>query len=704
MENNFCKNCTGCAACANVCPVGAIEMRTNDEGFLYPFIDQTKCIKCGLCAKTCPTLNPQYNNNAAPLCYVAMADNNIRKKSSSGGVFGALAQYVLSNNGAVCGAAWNTENKCVEHIIIQSIDDLEKLQSSKYIQSNTKHVYSEIKKLLQNGKTVMFTGTPCQNAAVRAVCGDNENLYCVDIICHGTPSPKVFRKYLDELNLDGDFVKTDFRDKVDGWKSALTITTTTTKDRFSMPADQDDYMRAFLNNLSLRKSCGKCPFNKLPRQGDLTIGDFWGVKRKYDDLLGTSVILANTKRGEYLLSKTKYKLLKSTDLSDALPGNPCIHESTAENPLRDEFFANLDKQSLRENIDALDSKQYDYLCLNFWTSLNYGAVLTAYANQELLKELGYTSAHIDYRYPHITPEKFNDSFTDVFARKYLNRTNLCRNIWNFQTVSKKARRGFIVGSDQVFRDDYISNTYFYYLLGFAPTNKQRIAISASFGRNSFNLPVANDYFDCFDAISVRENDGMQFVKNAKHLLDPVFLVNPDIFHKLADSVKTPECKVVGYVLDKTDVKFDRNIAHENVSVEEYLSYIKNADLVVTDSFHGTCFAILFNRPFITLGNEHRGNSRFESLFQDLEITDTQNPDWNKINTKIAQYRADGIEWYKNALANQKITNIEKREKLLADGPKYNAKQKRTSFIKKLFSINRYKNGHRMYIFGIKIKF
>ena len=704
MENNFCKNCTGCGACANVCPSGAIEMRPSDEGFLYPHIDQDKCVNCGLCARTCPVNNPKYTNNKTPICFAAMAKNDVREKSSSGGIFGTLADYVLTQGGIVCGASWNTEKRIVEHTVISQKQDLHKLQSSKYVQSDTKHVYKEIKNALAGEKLVLFTGTPCQNAAVRAVCGDNDNLYCVDIICHGTPSPKVFRKYLDELDLGGEFIKTDFRDKVDGWKPELTITTTTTNDTYSKSANQDDFMLAFLKNLCLRKSCGRCPFNKLPRQGDLTIGDFWGVNKKYDDKRGTSVILVNNKQGEILLSKIKHKLklLKKVDLSSALPGNPCIFESTSENPLRKEFFANVKNKTLHETVNELNNFQYDYLCLNFYTSLNCGAVLTAYAAQELLRDLGYTSAHIDYRYPHITNDKYNDSFTDKFVQEHLNHTARCKNNWNFKETAKMARRGFIVGSDQVFRDDYIRDTYFYYLLGFAPTDKQRIALSASFGKDSFDLPIAKEFFDCFDAISVREDDGLKFVPNAVHLLDPVFLANTEIFHKLADSVKTPKCKTVGYILDKTDEHFDKNIAYENVSVEEYLSYIKNADLVITDSFHGTCFAILFNRPFIALGNASRGNSRFESLFRNLKITDTRNPDWDAINKQIDKLRKQGIKWIKSALENKNINNIELRNKLKSCG--FVADKKKVSFIKKIFSIDKYGSKHRLYLLGIKIKF
>jgi hypothetical protein len=164
----------------------------------------------------------------------------------------------------------------VNHIIIDSATDLHKLESSKYLQSDTRDVYSEIKELLNAGKIVFFTGTPCQNAELRSYLGSKpDDLFTLDIIRHGTPSPKVHRKYLDELALAGDFIKRDFRDKSDGWKSVFTITTTTAS--YSRPASDDNSTLVFLNSLCLRKSCGRCPFNRLPRQGDLTIGNFWSV-------------------------------------------------------------------------------------------------------------------------------------------------------------------------------------------------------------------------------------------------------------------------------------------------------------------------------------------------------------------------------------------------------------------------------------------
>jgi hypothetical protein len=218
-------------------------------------------------------LNPKYENNREPRVYAAMASDELRAKSPSGGVFSVLALHAFNAGGIVCGAASNTTKRNVEHIIRDSATDLHKLQSSKYLQSDTWHVYSEIKQLVNAGKIVVFTGTPCQNAGLRSYLRSKPaDLLIFDLICHGRPSPKVCRQNLDEFALGEDFIKTDFGDKREGWKPALTTTTTTTS-TYSRPASDDAFMRAFLKKFCLRKSCVKCPFNELRRQGDLTIND-----------------------------------------------------------------------------------------------------------------------------------------------------------------------------------------------------------------------------------------------------------------------------------------------------------------------------------------------------------------------------------------------------------------------------------------------
>lgn len=271
--------CSGCGACFNICPHKAIDMVADAEGFLFPKINTDKCINCGLCAKVCPVLHPNYDNQKSLECFAAMADDKLRSGSSSGAVFPLLAQTVLEKGGYICGAAFADDKLSVEHILINKSSDLIKLKGSKYLQSNTKDCYRQIRSLLQAGRTVLFTGTPCQVAGLKGFLQKNyENLLCVDIICHGTPSPKVYRKYISELGLKGKLQEVNFRNKKYGWGTINSVTIATSEDEYSCLAKDDIFMQVFLKNLCLRKSCGQCPFNKMPRQGDLTIGDFWGVR------------------------------------------------------------------------------------------------------------------------------------------------------------------------------------------------------------------------------------------------------------------------------------------------------------------------------------------------------------------------------------------------------------------------------------------
>jgi hypothetical protein len=207
---------------------------------------------------------------------------------------------------------------------------------------------------------------------------------------------------------------------------------------------------------------------------------------------------------------------------------------------------------------------------------------------------------------------------------------------------------------------------------------------ASFGKESFDLPPAKTFFEFFNAISVREDDGLKFMPNGKHILDPVFPADSAIFHRLADSLETPPCKVVGYVLDedKTHAKYDNNMAQGNVSAEEYLSHIKNAEFVIRDSFHWTCFAILFNHLFVTLGNVMRDSSRFLSLFRGPGIKESDNFDWAAIKVMIAERHVDGLGWLKSVLQNKETKNSKLGEKLKAGG--IQGKKKKLALLQKTF--------------------
>ncbi len=336
--------CTGCGACYNACPKNAIRMIENERGFLKPVIDETKCINCKLCEKICPVKNYQSKNINQPKAYAFINKNDeIRLKSSSGAVFPSIANIILSKGGIVFGTHYDNEMK-VCHTKIDKVIDIEKLQSSKYVQSDTKKTYQEVKYALENGQLVLYTGTPCQIAGLYSYLKkDYEKLLTIDLVCHGVPSRKIFEMYKKEFMLskkdNGKLVNINFRSKNNGWTCSefSTTTTTTTTTTYQTLGRHDDFMKCFLSNLILNNSCNDCHFNKIPRVADLTMGDFWGVDEfdtSLNDNKGTSILLINTEKGKkfFEIVKTDSNVYtKEVPLNVALKGNPNIIGSTQKN-------------------------------------------------------------------------------------------------------------------------------------------------------------------------------------------------------------------------------------------------------------------------------------------------------------------------------------------------------------------------------------
>lgn len=346
--NNM-QNCTGCGACFNICPHSAIQMIEDERGFLKPFIDDTKCVKCGLCEKTCPVLH--YESKIFEKTKVFAFINNDEKtrlKSASGSVFPAFAKYVLENNGVVFGVIYDDEMK-VCHSMATTWQDIESMQSSKYVQSDTKDTYKKAKQELESGKFVLFTGTPCQIAGLKSYLKkDYDNLLTIDLICHGVPSRKVFKKYNKEFmkakNDSGKILNINMRSKIKGWQSSLTTTITTTT-TYHTPNTKEYFMQIFLSNLSINDSCLDCKFNKLPRVADITMGDFWGVEDfdiTLDDKKGTSIVLLNSAKGEKYFDLIKeYAFIKEVPIEVAIRKNHNIYSSSKGHPKREEFFEDL---------------------------------------------------------------------------------------------------------------------------------------------------------------------------------------------------------------------------------------------------------------------------------------------------------------------------------------------------------------------------
>ena len=275
------EDCCGCTACANICPKDAITMKQDKEGFLYPSIDKEKCIDCGICKKICPVLNKQSFKDFNQKAYLFQNKNeDIRKDSTSGGFFSSIAEYVISKNGVVIGASFDNNWK-VEHTAATKLEDLNKFRKSKYVQSDLREIFKNIKEYLNNNKMVCFSGTPCQVAGLKSFLQkDYENLILVDIMCHSVPSPLYFEKYkeyiLNKMKAKKIF-NINFRDKSKyGYKYSM-MTVETDNGTYSEGIDTDPYLRAFFKDYSVRPSCYNCKFKTQKRVSDITIWDCFNI-------------------------------------------------------------------------------------------------------------------------------------------------------------------------------------------------------------------------------------------------------------------------------------------------------------------------------------------------------------------------------------------------------------------------------------------
>ena len=313
--------CVGCGACYSICPKNSIVMRSNKEGFLYPKVNIHTCINCHMCEKTCPVLD---NDKAANFDRIAYAcytkDENIRMKSSSGGIFTELAQKVLQAGGVVFGAAFSDDYMSVNHIAVDNIKDLDKLRGSKYVQSDIGDTYKETEKYLKQERLVFFTGTPCQIAGLKKYLGkDYNNLLTQDLICHGVPSSIVWKKYVKYCNRKSksNVKKISFRDKKYGWKEWGIKFEFEDNTQYINQTFEDVYILGFLRNLYLRYSCYNCKFKNGKGNSDITLADFWGIGSIFpdmDDDKGTSFVIINSKKGQSFFSEICKELeLRETD-------------------------------------------------------------------------------------------------------------------------------------------------------------------------------------------------------------------------------------------------------------------------------------------------------------------------------------------------------------------------------------------------------
>ena len=338
------KHCTGCGACADICPFSCISMVPSEEGFLFPSVDESRCTGCGACGKACHVLNPPEKRSPEKAFAAWSGDDAVRTSSSSGGVYSVLGEYVLENGGVISGCRFDG-NMVLKHELCDRPGGTARFRGSKYVQCYTDGIYRKIKQELQNGRTVLFTATPCQVAGLLAYLGrPYENLITCDLVCHGIPSQKIFRSYLERHHLSPDPERSviAFRD-LNGWGDFYIRISEQDSVKWRSDDTNNEFLRAFLSAYNYNEACYECPYARLERTGDLTLADFWGLGKSIpfggDPSKGCSLILVNTEKGRNLLHSVKDRLfLEERTVEEARQGNGQLRNPAPRQPMRDTFY------------------------------------------------------------------------------------------------------------------------------------------------------------------------------------------------------------------------------------------------------------------------------------------------------------------------------------------------------------------------------
>lgn len=364
------KDCCGCSACVQICPQKCIELEDNSEGFYYPKVNASDCINCHLCEKVCPFLNIGDSREYLSIFAAKNTDDVVRLQSSSGGIFSLIAENVIEKNGVVFGAVFD-QSWQVCHSYTEKKDGLERMRGSKYVQSNILNTYKETKHFLDGGRIVLFSGTPCQIAGLkRYLSKDYINLITVDLVCHGVPSPLVFKEYLnsfqseDSINIKPsspmqkktDILKVSFRDKSMGWQRygfsiQMSENNKIANDKTHLyfeDKNSDPYLKGFISNLFLRPSCYTCPIKKGNSGADITLSDYWGINSEHPDFFddkGVSCIIAYTEKGLRYLHNLKLEKINTT-MNKFVIHNPSYYKSFKEPTNRKDFWISFHKDGV----------------------------------------------------------------------------------------------------------------------------------------------------------------------------------------------------------------------------------------------------------------------------------------------------------------------------------------------------------------------
>ncbi len=714
------KNCANCGACIKRCPKNAISFKKNREQEMA-VIDEDKCINCGKCFKLCPSNNKKEKNEVT--IKVARINNEIDiNKSTSGGIFGELARFFLRKNCIVYGAAYDEDFKGVHHMRCDNLEHLDKLLKTKYVRSKLDNIFEEVENDLKEENDVLFSGTPCQIAGLKAYLKkDYDNLYTIDIICHGTPSPYIWKNYANYLEKKekSKLQKVDFRylNKEEPEKN-LYIEFENGK-VINEALYDNAYGRAFALGLTQSNACGHCQFNNFTNYSDLTIGDAWGYYNKQYNIKN-SLIIINTKKGKMIYNFIKDNLIEFNDYDIeqlVIANYPIVHPTLNHyNHGRINYNAkNIEKELWHwlDKNNGLEKDEKAVAILNFaYENINFGANLVPYSLSKVLKELGYNPWVIDFDvFKELDAIKKYQSINFFYFReKYLQMTPKYKTKEELNILNNYFDM-FITGSDQVFRKYITKNNYTTYFLDFVK-NKNKISYAASFGSDEYDGDI-KDRLDAiaslssFYAISVRELAGAKICEekldcnDAKVVLDPTLLLTEKDYEEINDESYDHKIDVAAYLmLDFSNKKiYDKhfkrlfknkiivNIKGEFIEepfgkvfkynhISKWIDGFRKSKYVVTDSYHGLIMGLIHHKNIICVGRKSSSYSRFDTLikilggniekvmFSSLDEVKSINSitnvlDYEEIDKNIEKYRKKSIAFLKKNLNKDKIKTEDK---------------------------------------------
>jgi len=701
------KECVGCSSCMNICPKKAIAIITNDRGFLRPVVDSVFCIDCGKCVKGCPPLNDNTakGNVKQPRSYAFVAEGRILSRSSSGGIFYVLADWMLRKGGYVCGAVYDDDM----NVVYKLTDDrkvISKMHGSKYVVSDMGTIYKDIREILKDGKMVLFFGIPCHTNALKRFIGGSENLYTVDLVCSGMPSKTVFKQYLEEESEGKKVTDVLFRRKGVPY-GTLVIRF---DDGSSKVNYDDEYLAGFNRNLYKSDCCSKCDFAATPRQADLTIGDLWDAEKlfyDFDSKKGVSVAIVNNPKGRIL----KGVLSRHAAFMKEVPFD-FVKRFNRLNPTREKhlaqerFYHMIERgHSVKKSIRYCLKWKYDVGITGLWRAPNFGGDLTYYALFHVIEDLGLEPAMIEARSKDggvvpMSPKRLVNGYPMYSIIPWAHNKDQQMEV-NHRVYT------LMVGSDQVWNGNLFPKhpeIVLSYALDFAASWRNTVAYASSFGRTTF-VPSNETERAQVEAIhnirhvSVREKSGVEICKNlgieATHVLDPMMLCDIDHYRTLLNeaTLEVPEkyglCFVrhVGEHLDPNRLGNHVNMPFINVAgpdidlntaqagypligvetVENWVKAIYRSDYVLTDSFHAAALSIVFEKQFVVAYGamtEESGLDRFKSLLELFNLEDRLYPntidalndhvykrriDYEKVRARLEELRAMSMNWLKDAL-------------------------------------------------------